>query len=365
MTAQKIRVAQQYVNSSNGGGLKTEYSALAKRKSLDAKYEFIPVVLDRCHNGISIDDILFYRKEFKKAHPDIIHIRGAGIESFNAVVGAKLARQGKILVAVHGMFSDLVYYNPLKKWICKNIIEQMIFYMADGISCVYEKASGRDNFRKFKAKMLPPIYNRMPYFRDLSECEKAALRDELKLPQDAVIGIFTGRITREKGLSYLAEALKAMDKCWPEDLLILIVGDGEYLAEMQSKCSEMNHFRQVIFTGQQGWNDVRKHLCAADFFLFPSLHENMPISILEACAAKLPCIVTDVGGNTEIIKENINGIIIPAGSAEAIFYGIKKMCDYDFRVYLREHEKQIDYNKFSDEQVDKQLEKVYEKLLNR
>ena len=71
------------------------------------------MVLNNCHCGISLSDIRFYRRAIRKVDPDIVHIRGAGMESLNAVLGAKLSGRGKILVTVHGMFSDLVYYSPI------------------------------------------------------------------------------------------------------------------------------------------------------------------------------------------------------------------------------------------------------------
>ena len=363
MTTQKIRVAQQYVDSSNGGGLKTEYVALKSRKKLTDKYEFIPVVLNNCHCGISLKDIMFYRKEFQKAHPDIIHIRGAGIESLNAVIGARLAGQGKILVAVHGMFSDLVYYNPIKRWVCRNVVERMIFRMADGISCVCESAEKRDNFNEFREKVLPCIYNRIPTYNVYDKIEKNEARIKLRLPENAVIGLFTGRVTKEKGLEYLLTAMKNMDNNWPINLCILIVGGGEYLYKMHTECLKLKNSEKVIFTGLQ--KNVYEYLCASDFFLLPSLHENMSISILEACAAKLPCIVTNVGGNSEIIKDGKNGIVIQAYSADAIEDGIKKLYDKDLRIELTKNIKWMDYSKFSDENSDAQLEHVYKMLLSK
>lgn len=113
----RARVVQQYVMTASDGGLKTEYEALSSRKALSDYYEFVPVVLNNCHCGISLSDIRFYRNAIREADPDIVHIRGAGMESLNAVLGAKLSGRGKVLVTVHGMFSDLVYYSPIKRWI--------------------------------------------------------------------------------------------------------------------------------------------------------------------------------------------------------------------------------------------------------
>lgn len=148
----RTRVVQQYVTTASNGGLKTEYKALSSRETLSDHFEFVPVVLNNCHCGISLSDIRFYRRAIRKVDPDIVHIRGAGMESLNAVLGAKLSGRGKILVTVHGMFSDLVYYSPIKRWVCRHVVEPMIFGLSDGISCVYEQASQRDVFRRYKKK---------------------------------------------------------------------------------------------------------------------------------------------------------------------------------------------------------------------
>lgn len=360
---QRMRVVQQYVTTANNGGLKTEYEALSSRKTLSDKYEFIPVVLNDCHCGISFSDIRFYRRAISKAAPDIVHIRGAGIESLNAVIGAKLSGQRKILVTVHGMFSDLVYYSPIKRWICRHVIEPMIFELSDGISCVYEQASQRDVFRRYKKKMLPFVYNRMPKYHNCSSEEKRALRTELNLPGNARIGIYVGRVTKEKGLSYLVNALKKLDASWPSEFCLLIVGNGDYLQKMQNECAALRHAKQVILAGQQ--EQVQKYLNASDFFLSPSLHENLSISILEACAAKLPCLVTDVGGNGEIIENGKNGLVIPPFSADALAYALCKMNDDEYRAEIEQCAWQLNYSKFSDEHVDQQLKQVYDLLLQQ
>lgn len=353
----RVRVVQQYVTTAGNDGLKTEYEALKSRSTLTESYEFIPVVLTDCHCGVSFSDIRFYRRAIRNADPDIVHIRGAGMESFNAVVGAKLSGRGKILVTVHGMFSDLVYYSPIKRWICRHIIEPMIFGLADGISCVCETASRRDMFRKYGKKMLPCVYNRMPVFPDCSEEEKSALRAELTLPGNGQIGVYVGRVTKEKGLSYLVDALKQLDVNWPTEFCLLIVGDGDYLLEMKAECATLQHREQIVFVGQQ--DKVRKYLQASDFFISPSLHENLSISILEACTAKLPCLVTDVGGNGEIIEDEKNGLLISPYSAGSIAEGIKKLCDVAVRDSMQKSICRFDYSKFDDTHVDEQLKSVY------
>ena len=204
-------------------------------------------------------------------------------------------------------------------------------------------------FRRYMKKMLPFVYNRMPKYPDCSAEEKRALRKELNLPENARIGIYVGRVTKEKGLSYLVDALKRLDESW--------------LQEMQSECAALRHAKRVIFAGQQ--EQIQKYLNASDFFLSPSLHENLSISILEACAAKLPCLVTDVGGNGEIIESGKNGLMIAASSTDALASGLRKMSDDKCRAEIKRRAEQVDYCKFSDELIDWQLQQVYDRLLQQ
>ena len=132
---------------------------------------------------------------------------------------------------------------------------------------------------------------------------------------------------------------------------------------MQSECAALRHARRVIFAGQQ--EQIQAYLNASDFFLSPSLHENLSISILEACAAKLPCLVTDVGGNGEIIESGKNGLLIAASSTDALASGLRKMSDDKCRAEIKQRARQVDYSKFSDEHIDRQLQQVYDRLLQR
>jgi glycosyltransferase involved in cell wall biosynthesis len=70
----------------------------------------------------------------------------------------------------------------------------------------------------------------------------------------------------------------------------------------------------MFFEGFQ--TDVRPYFQAASAFILTSYIEGLPLSILEAMACGLPCIVTDVGGNAEAVTDRVTGLVIPAGSLD-------------------------------------------------
>jgi len=73
--------------------------------------------------------------------------------------------------------------------------------------------------------------------------------------------------------------------------------------------------RYVLFEGFH--QDVRPYLQASSAFILTSRMEGLPVSVLEAMACGLPCIVTNVGGSPEAVKDHVTGLVIPPSSVEA------------------------------------------------
>lgn len=357
----KIKVLQQVLNPTGIGGVSTEFKAL-KNSKLATQYSFDEMILKDIHPGVNIKDIKFYYNYIRKSKPDIIHVRGAAVDGLNAVIAAKLARQGKILITVHGMYSDLVYASKLKKWVSKNIIERLIFKLSDGISCVCMNAEKRPYFDKYRDKMLPFVYNRMPTF-DLKNKEiyKRKIRKQYGIPESAILGLYVGRMTLEKGLKIMTESLREISKEWPDNFFVMFVGDGDFQYNMKNECEKISN--KIIFTGSQ--SNVEEYYLASDFFIQPSLHENHSIALLEACAAQLPSIATECGGNPEIVANNETGILIPINDSKSLTKAIYNMNNKHTREIFSENIKKHDYSCFLSECIDESLNNVYERIMNR
>ena len=361
---QKNKVVHQVLAPQSKGGVSSEFRALEQSK-LAEKYEFIPLLLDKGHKGVNLPDILFYYRGIKKAKPDIVHVRGAGVDGLNAEIAAKLAGQAKVLLCVHGMYSDFVYYHPIKKWIARYVIEPLCFKFADGISCVYEECEKRENFQKYRKKIVPFVYNRIPHYSDKKRLEtRESVRRQLGIKKEDVVGVFCGRVSKEKGLMFLAKALIVNQAQIDESMHFLIVGVGDYLADFKKaiesypKLANNVHFLGVM-------DDVESILSASDYFIMPSLHENHSIALLEAMAMELPAITTDVGGNKETVKEGEFGIIIPPFDDRALAQAIFKMRDNEQRNSFKEQIRAYSFSEFSNEAVDAQLDVAYQEILQR
>lgn len=359
----KPKVMEQVPDLNMIGGLTSEFNAL-KNSSLNQKFEFIPLVLPKVHRKINFKDISYYYKAIKKEKPDIVQIRGAGIDGLNAEIAAKLVPGTKILLCIHGMLSEADYIPKYKYFLYRYIIEPFAFILADGISCVYKGGEKREQLRYFRKKLLPYIYNRMPDYSNVDkDAYRKKIRSKLNISDDSIVGIFCGRITYGKGLTYLFEAFENMKDNWPEQLKFIFVGEGDYLEKLKESTSKLKLEEYIKFVGAQ--MNVEQYLCAADFYIFPSLHENHSIALLEAVAMKLPIICTKVGGNVEIVHEGVEGLLCNKNSSAELEKSIRTLvgnrCLYE---KIRNNMKQKKYAEFSDCAVDRQLESVLMAMLN-
>lgn len=356
---EKIKVLHQVLDPSGIGGVSTEFRAL-QNSELSEKYEFSSMVLMDSHRGVNLHDVRFYYKKIKEIRPDIIHIRGAALDGLNAVIAAKLYGKAKIFVAVHGMYSDKVFISSAKRWFSEYVVEGLTFGIADGISCVCKRITDRTYFDKYRKKMLPFVYNRMPHYNnEISQVHRNEIRSKYGIAENAVVGLFLGRMTKEKGIDDMIISLDIIPHEALENFVLLMVGDGDYFNACKEICKDKAY--KVIFAGSQ--KDTEKFYHAADFFIMPSLHENHSISLLEACAAQLPSIATDCGGNAETITTGKTGLIVPVGSVSQMVGAILRMLDYSERAKFKKCLATEDFSRFSNEECDKALDSAYESIL--
>lgn len=126
-----------------------------------------------------------------------------------------------------------------------------------------------------------------------------------------------GRLTVEKGHSYLIETFEKAVKEFP-DTKLLIVGDGPLKESLESRAMSLGLKDNIIFTGIR--NDIPELLSIMDIFVLPSLKEGMPMVLLEAMAARKAIIATKVGAVIKIIDDGVTGLLIKPTD-------VNSMCD--------------------------------------
>ncbi len=153
--------------------------------------------------------------------------------------------------------------------------------------------------------------------------DRQDLRNSLGLPQHAQIIVSVGRLSVEKGQSSLLCAMQSLNAKHPNAQLLL-VGDGEHRRNLERQARDLPG-APVWFAGHQ--RDVLPFLAAADLFVLPSPSEGLPGALIEAMAAGLPCIATDIPGNRELVQHEKTGLSVPTQDASALEKGISQMLE--------------------------------------
>lgn len=116
------------------------------------------------------------------------------------------------------------------------------------------------------------------------------MRQNLNIPQNALIIGHVGRFSPQKNHEFLIDIFASLHKK-EQNTRLLLVGDGALRTKMKEKVQSLGLADHVIFTGIR--SDVPDLLQAMDVFLFPSLYEGLPVTMVEAQAAGLPCVVSE------------------------------------------------------------------------
>lgn len=124
--------------------------------------------------------------------------------------------------------------------------------------------------------------------------------------------LYLGRLAAVKGLPILFESIAQLKTVFPQ-LVLNLVGDGEERAKLETMVTELGIQDQVNFLGYQSQSQVRERLQKTDIYVLPSFAEGVSVSLMEAMAAGVPVITTQIAGVNELVEDGINGYLVPAG----------------------------------------------------
>jgi glycosyltransferase involved in cell wall biosynthesis len=152
---------------------------------------------------------------------------------------------------------------------------------------------------------------------------KEETRQELHLPKDKKIVLFLHRLSRRKGVHLLPEIIQKLEN--RDDVLFLIVGDGPEKSYLVSRISYLRLEDTVRMVGVVPNYKIPQYMVAADIYLMPSEEEGMPNALLEAMAAGVPFVASDVAAVREMTSPTMHEFVLPYGNTKAFAEKIKKL----------------------------------------
>ncbi len=141
------------------------------------------------------------------------------------------------------------------------------------------------------------------------EDARARARAELSLTADELVVGTVGNFTAKKNQRMLLDAVAGIQAI--RDVRIVLIGVGPLQEELEAHAKALGLGNRVTFTGLRG--DVYSLLAGFDVFALSSDFEGLPIALLEAMAARLPCVATAVGGIPEVISDTEQGFLVAPG----------------------------------------------------
>ena len=158
---------------------------------------------------------------------------------------------------------------------------------------------------------------------DIAEIDRA-VPAQASHPDTFTIG-YIGQLIERKDLPTLLAAFHSLTR-ERTSLRLVIVGDGPMRGELQSECDHLGISEQVEFLGYRP--DAASWLKTFDLFVLPSRLEGIPRCIMEALAAAIPVVATDIPGNRDLISHQDTGLGYPVGNSQELARYIAYMIDH-------------------------------------
>ena len=307
-------------------------------------------------------------KFLKKESPSIVHTHTpkAGIVG---MLASKLAGVPIRMHTVAGL--PLMETSGMKRGVL-NFVEKLTYSCATN---VYPNSKGLKEFiikeKLTSERKLKVLINGSSNGIDtkhfspnqISDLAKLQLKTDLKISNNDFVFVFVGRLVGDKGINELVQAFTKMTKTHTNSKLLL-VGSLEIHLDplLPNTLNEIKNNDAIIYTGYQA--DVRPYFAISNALVFPSYREGFPNVVMQAGAMGLPSIVTNINGCNEIIRSDVNGIIIPVKDMQAIYNAINKLIsDKSYYKKLQVNSRQMIEKKYSQSELWNALLEEYNSLI--
>ena len=165
----------------------------------------------------------------------------------------------------------------------------------------------KSGIRPERVTTIPNGIDAEEYSKDI---DMRKMKDDIEVRSDARLISIVARLSPEKDHEMLLEAFSLFCKQFT-DVDLVVVGDGGLFEDLKNTTRRLEVAPRVHFLGYR--KDVAQLLATFDCFVLSSRSEGLSMTLLEAMAAGLPVVATDVGGNSEVVQHEETGFLVPTG----------------------------------------------------
>ena len=265
------------------------------------------------------------------------------------------------------------------KFSCSNLVAQMMGSMAGRIEVRFLKwwaakilvlnpgmrqEALEAGFEAAKVGWMPNPVD-VNHFQPVPPEEKRRKRRELGVEEDAGLVVYVGRLDDQKKLPWLLGAFARVAKQRP-DVRFAMIGDGPRRQDVERQIAELGLRERVRLCGRLPQSGVLEWMQAGDVFPMTSEVEGLPCALIEAMAAGLAPVVTDIPAHSQLIEHEVHGLLTEVGSEEATARSLLRVLDDgEFRARLAANARRRMIEEFSTARVADCYEELFGEVLGR
>lgn len=331
-----------------------------------------PVSIPEMKREVSFsDDIRSYyslKKLIKEFNPKIVHTHA----SKAGAVGRMAAIKMKVPIIVH-TFHGHVFHSYFGKTKTEFFIrtERYLASKSNAIVAISEKQKDElvNEFKICPAEKVHiiPLGFDLSKFNTDKEAKRIKFRNNYNIPYDKIVISIVGRLVPVKNHQLFIDVIFELEKLFPNQILALIVGDGELRTELEDKINNISvkeNFRSDLFLFTSWLTDIDEVNAGSDIIALTSLNEGTPVSLIEAQASGKPIVSTRVGGIENIVEEGKTALLSPSNDKDAMVTNFSTLLNNKSMMNeMGDLGWEIVGKKFHYERLVKDMKNLYEKLL--
>jgi glycosyltransferase involved in cell wall biosynthesis len=248
-----------------------------------------------------------------EAKPDVIH---ADFTIPAGILGVRLGHRFSIPVTITLHGSDVPGHNPGEFRLSMKILKPLIrsvWKRANRVIAVSE------SLKMLACKTMPEL--RVQVVHNGIDLERFTPYPKSKLHKGPLRLLCVSRLVKIKGIQFLLQALRRIDREGKFSYQLTIVGNGNFRSTLEESARALR-LSAVNFVGDINNSDLPAYYRNAEVYILPSLNEAFGLTFCEAMACGTPVLGTAVGGIPAIVRNGVDGYVIPPANSNAIYHAL-------------------------------------------
>jgi colanic acid/amylovoran biosynthesis glycosyltransferase len=270
--------------------------------------------------GVDLKRLFYHLMYFTQALMVGVWMQDKRLRHLHVHLGSQAATVGMYVKRIHGFGFSITVHGPDEFWDTQGQILTEKVAAADFICCI-------SYFCRSQLMRLSPYahWNKLLVARLGVDTEVFRPKPFVAAPETFVI-LSVGRLVPAKGQHQLLDAVDRLAQ-QGRRVRLHLVGTGPDEASLRERVSIFKDPGVVVFEGPVNQDRIRELYGKADVFCIPSFAEGIPVVLMEAMAMEIPCVTTQIAGIPELIRSEVDGLLVAASDMDGLTEALARMMD--------------------------------------